>query len=151
MVEVTWAQVANFSLPLVGVIVGGVATYLTQRNMLNKQLNREIEQEKKQENIERLKIYGEILERSGGTEIGGYDAGRYTFELGTYRREFRPLLFQKFYMLDQQIADLIRQMDSVIFEVNMNGSLENDANDYLLRSYGKIIEHMENYLKEYRV
>ena len=81
--KVTWAQVANFSLPLVGVIVGGVATYLTQRSMLNKQLNREIEQEKKQENIKCLKVYGEILERSGGTEIGGYDAGRYTFELGT--------------------------------------------------------------------
>lgn len=151
LMEITWAQVVNSALPLFGVVIGSVATYLTQRKILDKQVARDKELEKKQENIERLKIYGEILERAGGTEIGGYDAGRYNFDLGIYRREFRPLFFQKYYLLDQEIAELIRQMDSVILESSLNGLLENNANDYLLRSYSRIIERMENYLKEYRV
>ncbi|SMB95298.1 hypothetical protein SAMN00017405_0371 [Desulfonispora thiosulfatigenes DSM 11270] len=148
--EFTWAQVIYSSLPLLGVAIGGIATYMTQNNVLKKQLNRDIEREKSAENIERLKIYSEILRLEGEHIMCEYTGPHVEFNLKSYTREFRSIFFLKFYLLHQDLADTVREMDNIIAEANFNEELEPRQNDMLLNNFNKIINIIEKYLKEYR-
>lgn len=148
--EVTWAQVINSSLPLLGVVIGSIATYMTQNNMFKKQLLIDTEQEKSEENIERLKIYSEILRLEGKHIMYEYNGRSADFNLKAYTNEFRSVFFSKFYLLHQELADTIRAMDNIIAEANFNEKLEPRQNDMLLNYFNQIINSIEKYLKEYR-
>lgn len=148
--EMTWAQIANSSLPLLGVAIGGIATYMTQTNILNKQLSRDTEREKKEENIERLKIYSKILKLDGERPLGDDGIGIRVFNVNLYKREYRPVFFSKFYLLHQEIAESIRFMDGIIFLDELGVDCNDEGGDLLMNKFNEIIERIEYHLKEYR-
>ncbi|WP_153733320.1 hypothetical protein [Sporosarcina obsidiansis] len=148
--NITWTQIVNSLLPLLGVAVGGIATYMTQTNVLKRQLSRELEKEKQVENIARLKIYSEILKLVGEHEMIVYDGGREKFNLKVYRANFRPKFFSEFYLLHQDLADDVRSMDITIAEAELTGYMDREMSGSLSRTFNNLIEKIEIYLKEYR-
>lgn len=105
---------------------------------------------KKEENIERLKIYSEILKLDGEKTLGDFETGVYGFNINLYKREFRPVFFSKFYLLHQEIAELIRYIDVIIFEVELGVYFGDEKNDLIMNKFNEIIERIESHLKEYR-
>lgn len=147
-----WSLLLTGTLPpLLGVIVGGFATYYTQTNALKKQFDREIEKEKEARDIESLKVYSEILKLDGENLILEPDGGNVIdFNLEVYRSKIRPVLYSKLYLLDQSVMDKVRNMDYVISEADFNEELDRDQSDFLIKGYMDTIGLMEKYLQGYR-
>lgn len=147
-----WSQFLTGTLPpLLGVIVGGLATYFTQTKTLNKQFKREIEREKQERDIERLKVYSEILKLDGENLMLEYvGGGSADFNLKAFIAELRPIFYSKFYLLDQVVADKVRNMDSIIAAANFYEELDIEQNDRLIIIYNEIISDIEVNLISYR-
>lgn len=125
MLHLAWSQFLTGILPLIGVIVGGFITYLTQTKTLNKQLKRDIEKEKETKILERFLVYNEILNLDGEIQMQYYMGGGSTkFNLADYRDKIRPLFYSKFHLLNQDIAQAIRKMDMIIKEADFNEELK---------------------------
>lgn len=148
--DITWAQVVNSSLPLLGVIVGGIVTYKTQTTMLKKQFESELEKEREKNNVERLKVYSEVLKLEGANIMYEYAGQGADFNLKVFNKEFRPVLFTKFYLLHQEIAEIVRKMDMIVAEANFEEQLTRRHNDLLLNNFNKLISIIERQMKDYR-
>ncbi|WP_060210479.1 hypothetical protein [Sporosarcina koreensis] len=147
-----WSQLIIGLLPLLGVAVGGYATYFTQSKTLNRQLDRDKEKEKEAKNIERLTVYGEILKLDGENSMSKKSLMKdfEEFNLATFITEFRPIFFSKFFLLDQDVAELVRKMDSVLIGERESIYLSPRQNTLLLESYNQIINSIEIHLENYR-
>lgn len=147
-----WSQLLTGALPsLLGVIVGGMATYFTQTKTLKKQFKREVEREKQERNIERLKVYGEILKLEGENLMLQYmGGGRIEFNLKAFFTDRRPVFYSKFYLIDQVVADKIRNMDNIIGTANFYEELEQEQHDRLIIIYNEIIYNIEAHLISYK-
>ncbi|QPQ35883.1 hypothetical protein [Lysinibacillus sp. JNUCC-52] len=147
-----WYQIFVGVLPLLGVIVGGGITFLTQNNTLNKQMRRDSEKEKESQRIEKFLIYNDILKLDGEFQMQFYAGGGFTeFNIKNYRENFRPIFFSKYHLLDQEIAYNVREMDRIIMAADFFEEIEREQNDQLLLIFDKILTEIENILKEYRL
>ncbi|MFC5587537.1 hypothetical protein ACFPRA_01270 [Sporosarcina soli] len=146
--ESIWSQIITSLGPLLGVVVGALATYVAQTNSLKKQWEREEAKEKEKKHIEKLLMYSEILKLDGEhlmqVNIGG---GYNEFNTITFNEKFRPVFFSKFYLIDQNIADNIRNMDFIIAAGNYFEELEQQQEDELIILYTNIIRDIENHIK----
>lgn len=147
-----WSEIYPGIFTLLGVFVGGVTTFLTQKITLDKQLKSEKEKEKEERNIERLKVYSEILKLDGENEMQAYEQrfGGTALNIKTYQEKFRPVFFSKFYLIDIEVAESVREMDNVIGIANFFANLESSQNDELIRLYNQIIFDIEKHLKSYK-
>lgn len=149
--KMNWRHFFNGAWPIIGVIVGGGATYLTQTHAMKRQLKKEEEKENEAKIIERLSIYSEILKLEGESLMIEYvGGGMVDFNLKSYSKKFRPVLFSKFYLLDQVVADKIREMDNIIGSANFQEELERDQNDELLSLFNQLVSAIESDLKNFR-
>lgn len=149
-----WSQIFNDILPLIGVIIGSCATYVTQNQIFKRQRNRDIEKENESKNIECLSVYSEILKINGENMMQDYssDISGFQFNVSTYKKKFRPIFCSKFYLLERDIVNSIRKMDELIYEEEFIGTgIPGDyPNNSLIKSFEHIIMSVENTLDEYR-
>ncbi|MGE7932105.1 hypothetical protein [Viridibacillus arvi] len=147
-----WSQIFTGILPLLGVAVGGFATYLTQKLTLDKQLKIEREREREERNIERLKVYSEILKLEGENEMQGFDthAGYEVFYKKIYREKFRPVFFSKFYLIDLDIVESVRRIDNIFGVEQYIVQLDREHEEQLINLFNKIISNIEKQLKDYK-
>lgn len=145
-----WNDIFTGILPLLGVFVGGIITYKTQTNTVEKQLEREIEKEKELKNVERLKVYSEILKLEGENlmieRIGG---SQVEFNLGVYMDKIRPVLYSKFYLLDKNVAENVRKIDAEYLQISFDEGMGDDEefqNDFLNSLFNKIISDIQNHI-----
>ncbi|GEM_PF-3470187 len=146
-----WNEIFTGILPLLGVFVGGIITYKTQTNTVEKQLEREIEKEKELKNIERLKVYSEILKLEGENlmieRIGG---SQVEFNLGIYMEKIRPVLYSKFYLLDKNVAENVRKIDAVYLQLVFDDFEDDEGihNESFIRLFNKIISDIQNHIND---
>lgn len=139
-------------LPLLGVIVGGFITYLTQTRVFNKQVKRDERKEIEAKKIERLLVYNEVLKLEGEILMQSYIGGGLAeFNIEAYREKFRPLFYSKYHIINQDIAQEVRNMDRIIMAADFNEELDQEQNDSLLTIFHKIISLTEKYLELYRI
>lgn len=150
-IEVDWSQLLIGVLPLIGVIIGSTATYITQSHTLNKQIKRDIEKQKEDRNIERLSIYSNVIKLDGENLMQEQiDGNTINFNLQAFSEKFRPVFFSKFYLIDQEVADKIRHMDYIIAESIFYEKLLPDREKELITLFNQMIIEIEKHLRDYR-
>lgn len=106
-------------MPIIGVIVGAFASYFAQKNLYKKQVQEERLRQRNQFIIEKLEVYSRILKASYDnvmiSEIGG---GRIEFNLEKYRNVFRPLFYEKLYLLDHEVINNVKKIDDYLIEAD---------------------------------
>jgi len=151
MEKLDWAQVINFILPLIGVVVGGMITYLTQISYLNKQFKTEKLKDLEGKNTTRLLVYNEILKLDGENLMRLTDEYGYAeFNGKIFIEKFRPHFYSNFHLIHQEIANKLIEMDSILIaeRIYEGEVIEESAN--LLPLYDDILDLIYSKQKESR-
>ena len=119
--------------------------------MVKKQLNSEMEKEATRNDIERFQIYGEILDLNGLYNMYDPEKQLPYFDLHKYRMEFRHVFYSKFYLLDQEIAELVKKIDIIALQSSFLDKLHEEDAYELVRTYIRIIEFIEEKLRKHRL
>ncbi|MGG0669863.1 hypothetical protein [Sporosarcina koreensis] len=145
-----WTALLVALIAFFGVLIGHFSTYFTQKNTVSKQINNEIRRDNKAENIERLLVYNGVLKLEGEVQMLT-DAGEYAlFDLESYREKFRPILYSKFHLLDQDVSIYVRGIDVVITSPDIFGEIGRKNNDKLIELFSNMIVNIELHIDNYR-
>ncbi|WP_052759394.1 hypothetical protein [Paenibacillus sp. DMB20] len=62
------------------------------------------------------------------------------FDFNNYHEKVRPLLFEEYHLLDQDIKDIVREIDGIIAFCNFYEEVQKEHNEKLMKLYFKLIE-----------
>lgn len=144
--DINWSQIFTGILPLLGVVVGGFATYFTQNATIKRQLNREREKEIHQMKIELLDVYNKVLKTDGENQM--IDSGEFTIDV--YTQKMRPILYSKFHLLHVEIAGRVRIIDSIIEKEEGYVGIEQSSHEDLMKHYAGLLESIDSRIQYYR-
>lgn len=95
--------------------------------------------------INKLKVYNRVLKIDGEvTIITSYPV---EFEFKNYQGKVRPLLFEEYHLLDQDIKDIVREIDNVTVLCNFIGEVQREHNEKLVNLYNKLINNIDNHYR----
>lgn len=148
-----WYSIITVTASLLGVIIGGLITYLTQSRIANLQVKRDIEKEKRAKDIEKLEFYGAILKLDGENmmfkkENSSSDFFLFDYEL--YNEKIRPLLYSKIHILGVNIIAIIREIDKIDGRNKYNEYTVIAVEKTLFPMYKEMIMEIEEYLANYK-
>jgi hypothetical protein len=68
----------------------------------------------------RLKTYNKVLEMEGKTSLVSCLAGSYVeFDINAYKEKIRPILYQDFHVLHQDVAEIVGSIDRDIQQMEL--------------------------------
>ncbi|MFK9119087.1 hypothetical protein ACJEBK_19690 [Peribacillus frigoritolerans] len=142
---------------LIGVVIGGLITFFIQRSTIKKQQKWDREKLRidnfYKSEAEKFKTYNKILEIDATVEIHHhYDSieGGYRLDLKKYFTYVRPLLFEIFHLLDDEVATEVNKIEYIFEREYMTGEEQPSDKKNLSDSYLKIIKLIKQQFKEYR-
>jgi hypothetical protein len=145
----------NVTLPVItglgGAFIAGYFTRKGQKEVLRIEIQRERIKEKQRETIETLEIYSRILRIDGEKLLitfGG--GGAVEFDIEGYQQNIRPIIYEKFYLIEQGIADQVRSLDNNIEKCNFQEEASDEDHKEFANLYWSIINKVEMELLEYR-
>ncbi len=150
-----WSDLVLGVLPLLGVAVGGLTTYFAQSRIEDKKITREREKDEERKEIEKLKVYSQILKKDGEMLVATYVGPGYTdFDSEMYSEHIRPILFSKIYLLDNEIIDIVRKIDNKVMYIENRKGVTGEGisvpeNTELSDLFDTLIEKIDAELKEY--
>ncbi|WP_268627530.1 hypothetical protein [Paenibacillus alvei] len=130
-----------------------LGTYFMSKNNNKRELDKlhkniEWEREKieleieRKERLDKLKIYNKILKTDGETII--QTSYPVEFHFKNYKEKIRPLLYEEFHLLDQNIKDIVRDIDSTISLCDFLGEVQKEE-DKILELYNDLIKNINNH------
>lgn len=136
---------------IVGTVLGGFLTQRTQKSLLNKQLEREEFKEKTVEKKETLEIYNRIL-KIDGEHLLIVNVGKpnLEFDLNVYKEKIRPVIYEKYHLLNKDIASIVAGMDEVIKMCNYYNEITDKDHDSLNRYYLDLIKKIKDQIVKFR-
>ncbi|MEH7126518.1 hypothetical protein V7127_25330 [Bacillus sp. JJ1773] len=148
-------EIIKDALPLLGVIVGGLITFLVQNNSIRK--NQRFEREKLQKDElnkkdeKKFQVFNEILHLNTKLRVQTHDM-RYGPELDEkkYVEHIRPLLYEIYHLLSEEIINEVEKIEDVF---DRQYALEEEAEDdaeLLGQTYRKIIFLIKQEFKAHR-
>ncbi|RRJ66065.1 hypothetical protein EHV15_26480 [Paenibacillus oralis] len=127
-------------------------TYIINKNNLNNErtkFQKQIDWEREKLNLDiqrndqlnKLRVYNKVLKVDGEvTIITSYPV---EFELRMYLEKVRPILFEEYHLLDRDIKDIVREIDSVINLCNFIEDVQIEQNEKLVNLYNKLINNID--------
>ncbi|MBH0166270.1 hypothetical protein IHV12_15210 [Fictibacillus sp. 7GRE50] len=139
------------SVGLIGAFLGIYFTRKTQNDLFDKEIKKEEQKEKRLEVIDALDIYSRVLKLDGeNTLVTNGGGGFYEFDITLYLKEVRPILYEKFYLLHEDIAEYIIDLDERIQNINYEEQLKTEDDYYLQDRYFDLIKAIKSHLSEFR-
>ncbi|EMY5504755.1 hypothetical protein V8T57_001137 [Bacillus wiedmannii] len=136
---------------LIGALGGVYWTQKGNKNILEQQVTRDKIKEKRNDLIETLEIYSRVLKADGENVIIIKDGGPFLdFDLDAYQNEIRPILYEKYYLLNDDVAKIIAGMDGCIKKCNYNHGMEREDHDYFNRNYYQLINNIRQHVYNFR-
>lgn len=149
---VDWSQIFTGLLPLLGVLVGGLVTYITQNSAINKKNMQEKEKEILAKKIELLEVYNIILKLDGENQMQEHVGGSLIeFNIIVFKDKMRPVLYSKYHLLHNDIADILRRMDSILTLGMFMNEYQIEHHDQLTDLYNNLLNNIEQHINRYRV
>jgi mannitol-specific phosphotransferase system IIBC component len=135
-----------------GALIGFINNYLKRRwDMEDNQKKREwattdlLKQEHKQMQEQKFDTYNKVLKTAGETIVvtdgGGGQSLDFNFTL--YSEKIRPLLFEKFHVLDEDVRGLILKIDLDIGRVTFYEEASDEDEDYLANHYNMLLKKID--------
>lgn len=149
-------------MPLFASITTAVATlgavYLTQlwsrktqKDLLEQQVIRDEKKEKRDELKETLEVYNKILKIHGENSVVIDVADRLAeFDFNVYQKEIRPILYEKYHLLHEEVAERVALMDQVIKNCNFFKEVEREDHIELCGNYNRLIRIMRQHIYNFR-
>ncbi|MEM5633387.1 hypothetical protein COJ11_14690 [Bacillus cereus] len=149
-------------MPLFASITTAVATlgavYLTQlwsrktqKDLLEQQVIRDEKKEKRDELKETLEVYNKILKIHGENSVVIDVADRLAeFDFNVYQKEVRPILYEKYHLLHEEVAERVALMDQVIKNCNFFKEVEREDHIELCGNYNRLIRIMRQHIYNFR-
>ncbi|KAB2396053.1 hypothetical protein [Bacillus cereus] len=123
----------------------------TQKNLLEQQIIRDEIKEKRNELKETLEVYNKILKVDGeNTVVINEDGKLEEFDFDIYQKEVRPILYEKYHLLHDEVAERVALMDQVIKSCNFFQEVEREDHMELCGNYNKLIRIMRLNIYNFR-
>lgn len=134
-----------------GAFIGGYLTSKSQKYNISRQIEWDKIKDQKQQLKEALEIYNKILEIDGSKYVVEHNGGNYLeINLEEYTRYVRPLLYEKFHQLHQDVADKVSSIDYQIELCNFAEELTDEDSERLAEMYLDLIVMIKLHLQNYR-
>ncbi|MGE8004393.1 hypothetical protein [Lysinibacillus sp. NPDC093216] len=136
---------------IIGAFLGANISSRTQKNIISKQIKWDKIKARNLQVNETMEIYSKVLEMDGSLHVIEFNSGHQTeIRLGEYTKKIRPLLFEKFHQLHQDVADQVSDMDELIELCNFEEELSDENSERLAHMYIKLINIIKRHLSMYR-
>ncbi|WP_249661057.1 hypothetical protein [Lysinibacillus fusiformis] len=132
-----------------GAFLGAFISSKTQKNVISKQIEWDKVKMRNLQVNETMEVYNKVIEMDGSIYVIEH-RHRLGIELGGYTKKVRPLLYEKFHQLHQNIADKVTRMDDIIEMCNFEEEISDENSEILAQIYMDIIEGIKRHLEEYR-
>ncbi|EJS58184.1 hypothetical protein ICG_01923 [Bacillus cereus BAG1X1-3] len=147
----------NEYIPILSSATTGVialaGVWLTQRGnkkTLNQQLIRDEKKYKRDEQKEVLEMYNRVIKLDGEymmhNDVGGPIL---KFNKKAYNDNFRPIIYEKYHLLDQDMLLIVAEMDERIKMCTYRGEFSDEDNISLNGSYDSLIKGMKKQIASF--
>ncbi|HHK5542652.1 hypothetical protein JDS67_12710 [Bacillus cereus] len=136
---------------LIGALGGVYGTQRGNKKVLKQQIMRDEKKENRKELIETLEAYNKILKADGENVVVDEKTNAFgEFNLSVYQKEIRPILYEKYHLLHDEVAWKVANMDEVIKVVNLMEEFERIDHVSLCADYKSIISIIKKKIYEFR-
>ncbi|PGS28388.1 hypothetical protein COC59_05175 [Bacillus cereus] len=135
---------------LAGALGGVLWTQRGNRKLLELQIKRDEMKEKRNELKETLEVYNQVLKINGENAVIDYDNNGFSkLDLNVYQQKIRPILYEKYHLLHDEVAKMVTDMDSIIGHMYFGGE---DRTEHMNLSdkYNKLIENIKQKIRDFR-
>ena len=134
-----------------GAFIGGYLTSNSQKNILKEKIQWDKEKEKKNQAKETFEVYNNVLEIDGVTQIIEHNGGhRMEFLEEEYNAHIRPVLFEKFHQLHEDVAGAVDRIDRSLSYYNFHEEITKEEEGRLAKEYFDLIQSIRSHLENYR-
>jgi hypothetical protein len=134
-----------------GAFIGGYFTRKSQQDLLNKEIAREENKEKRKEARETLQLYNQILKIDGEEALVIHIGGPLDeFNIKIYQEKIRPIIYEKFHLIHKDVAAIIREIDHIIAKCNYMEEITDDDHILLSSYYSKLMIEIQSHIESYR-
>ncbi|HDX9656965.1 TPA: hypothetical protein ROY05_001557 [Bacillus toyonensis] len=136
---------------LIGALGGVYWTQKGNKNILEQQTKRDEIKEQRNELKETLSTYSQILKIDGETQLHiKVESGIIDFDLDFYKSKIRPILFEKYHILHDDVALSVKRIDDVIKMCDYYQKIERDNHILLNRNYSLMVSDMRVHIFNFR-
>lgn len=103
--------------------------------------------------LKKIEAYNKILSENNNTQIVEWNhyTDETTFKSERFEQLIRPLLYNSFHLLEQDIAIAVVNIDNLLMKWEVMGEGDEEDEKVLNENYLKIISSIERQLTEYRI
>lgn len=147
-------DIFNFLTILITAVsgIGGafIGAYFTRKSQLDL-LIREENKEKRQVQKEALEIYNRVLKVDGESIVTIPVGGPIVeFDLKIYQDEIRPILFEKYHLIHDDVAKIVSEIDAIVQQCNFNEEITKEDHDDLCHKYYSLIDNIKKHIYDFR-
>ncbi len=140
--------------PALTVVSTLAAVWLTQRGnrkTLKQQIIRDEKKEKREELKETLEVYNKILKINGENAVVTDVADKLEeFDINIYKKEVRPILYEKYHLLHDEVAMIVMLIDEDIKRCTFWGEFERIDHVGLCERYNDLIRKVRWNIHNFR-
>ncbi|MED1299824.1 hypothetical protein P4U65_04545 [Bacillus pacificus] len=123
----------------------------TQTNLLEQQIIRDEIKERRNEQKETLEVYNKILKVDGeNTVVIDEDGKLREFDFNIYQKEVRPILYEKYHLLHDEVAKIVACIDLDIKRCKLFGEIEESDHYGLCKDYDDLIKNIRKNIHDFR-
>ncbi|PED28165.1 hypothetical protein CON34_02490 [Bacillus thuringiensis] len=146
-----FASIVTGTITLIAVLLTQKGNKKVQKDLLEIQMERDEMKERRKELIETLEVYNRILKVNGESNVIIDNGGApEEFNFNVYQKEVRPILYEKYHLLHDEVAKIVTDMDSVIGYIYFSGGDNRTEHMNLSNKYNKLIENIEQKIRDFR-
>ncbi|MGG3042604.1 hypothetical protein ABEO76_05260 [Bacillus anthracis] len=145
-----FASIATGIVTLIAVWLTQKGNKKVQKDLLELQIKRDEMKEKRNELKETLEVYNQVLKINGENAVIDYDNNGFSkLDLKVYQQKIRPILYEKYHLLHDEVAKIVADMDSIIGHMYFGGEGHTEHMN-LSDKYNKLIESIEQKIRDFR-
>lgn len=146
-----FASITTATATLGAVYLTQIWNRKTQKDLLKQQIIRDEIKEKRNELKETLEVYDKVLRVDGeNTVVIDIDGRLEEFDFNVYQKEVRPILYEKYHLLHDEVAKLVTYIDHDIKRCKFFGEFEDSDHYGLSQDYNNLIKNIRKNIHDFR-
>lgn len=146
-----FASIVTGTITLIAVLLTQRGNKKVQKDLLELQMKRDEMKERRNEIKETLEVYNKILKVDGENTLVIEEEGKIEeFDLNVYQNEVRPILFEKYHLLHDEVAKIVAYIDLDIKRCRLFGEVEESDHYGLCKDYNNLIRNIRKNIHDFR-
>ncbi|MCU5028572.1 hypothetical protein BK720_20020 [Bacillus thuringiensis serovar brasilensis] len=148
-----FASIVTGTITLIAVLLTQRGNKKVQKDLLELQIKREEMKEKRNDLKETLEIYNRILKINGESTViieRGSGGAPDEFDFKVYQNEVRPILYEKYHLLHDEVAMQVNGIDGIIRKCQFFEEVERIDHVECCEKYSRIIRTIKQNIYNFR-